>query len=533
MTSVVQSLSPTVNNSNTLSVLSAMTSVVPRASVVVPTSVPLSSTRLSAARMTGFVSSTTPIVPSTRPISVPQTINSPMVIPITNTPIPMTKTSPSMPVLQSFSASKTISDNPDGSEVISYTMQQTAVPLSPPPASPNARSALLNLNAGFRGSSLNESQVEFANGTTPSITIPNLTAFSAQRNTPRETVPVLPRFNSTSSSSISNSLLFPSIKVAAPNSSLPLKPTAELMNQEFEVKDYQGIIANSSLENELLNAGYAPLSKIVIRTNSGEKRTQYIKAINKKGQKVFILIDVHGYTTARSTDLTLIEAHNASIVPYSLKTGAYNCAGKDVCGVAFECGADAVCVLARGPQDLTPKEANFVFVEQSEPSAAAIEMDGSIMTYPVIRLSEIRANPALVLVNTDVVTRRLRNSAYTILLQELAMDQQSIGKLNEAFVHFNRMREDAATKLNRTLTQLEQWNEIYIANPPIDDDAKDRYRKLQYNLVQRNEGIATLLRSMKKIADMHIEIDVLTKEINDITEFCEREFATVEYANSD
>lgn len=327
--------------------------------------------------------------------------------------------------------------------------------------------------------------------------------------------------------------IIPPIKVGMPASNLPLRPSSEIMNQSFEVRDYQGIINNSSLENELLNAGYAPLSKIVVKTDGGDKRTQYIKALNKNGQKVFILVDVHGYTTARSSDLTLVEAHNVSIVPYSLKTGAFNCAGKDVCGVAFECGPDAVCVLSRGADDLRPKEANFVFVEQHAPTVATLEMEGSIMTYPVIRLSELRANPELVLSNTDVVTRRLRNEHYKTLLTELVQAQQSINRLNESFVRFNCSREEYAGKLNQTLTILEGWNREYLKCPPTTDEGKDKYRKLQYNLSQRNEGIATLLRSVKKVADKRAEIDALTKEINEITDFIQKEFATVEYANSD
>ena len=326
---------------------------------------------------------------------------------------------------------------------------------------------------------------------------------------------------------------FPSIKVVKPNSSLPLKPTAEIMNQEFEVRDFQGIIANASLENELLKIGYAPISKIVIRTDDGDKRTQYIKAINKMGQTVFILIDVNGYTTARAADLTLIQAHNASIVPYSLKTGAYNCEGKDVCGVAFECGSDAVCVLARAPDDLTPKEANFVFLEKQTPPVAALETEGTITTYPVIRLSEIRANPNLVLQNTDIVTRRLRNSGYSALLQELAVTQQSLNKLNESFIRFDRIREDVAGKLNTTLTQLEQWNNVYMQNPPTTDDGKDKYRALQYNLTLRNDNIAVLLRIMKKVADLHRGINSITKEINDISDFAEKEFVNVDRAVTD
>jgi hypothetical protein len=426
--------------------------------------------KLAPAKLTGLVSPDTPIVPISAPVPVEQTINSSMA-----PPKPVVLPDPVIPVA---SSTPPRSSNSPRRVTIS---QATTTTTPAAPVAPTARGALLNL---------------------ASTTYPDASESAA-------------------------------IPSRAPASSLPLRPSSEIMNQSFEVRNYQGIISNSSLENELLSAGYAPLSKIVIRTDDGDKRTQYIKALNKNGQKVFILVDVHGYTTARASDLTLIEAHNVSIVPYSLKTGAFNCAGKDVCGVAFECGPDAVCVLSRGSDDLKPKEANFVFVEQHVPSAASLEVEGSIMTYPVIRLSEIRANPDLVLSNTDVVTRRLRNEGYKTLLTELVSTQHSINKLNEAFVRFNCARDEYATKLNQTLTILEKWNREYLKCPPTTDEGKDKYRKLQFNLAQRNEGIATLLRSIKKVADKKAEIDALTKEINDITDFCVKEFATVEYANSD
>jgi hypothetical protein len=494
--------------SNTFSVLSSITPIPSRPTI--PTSVPLSSTPLSSARLTGLVAPNAQITPVTTPVSVPQTVNSPT-IPLprlspTILTIPPPKLTPTIPVTRMTPTiprmSPTIPTIPTArmSPIIPVSRPSPMITRPSPQIPTSARSALLNLQT---------------TGTRPSpVIIPTLTQSPLDYQT-------------------TDNIAFPSIRMTTPGSRLPLKPTAEIMNEEFQVKDYQGIIANSSLENELLNAGYAPLSKIVIRSDNGEKRTQYIKAINKKGQKVFILVDVSGYTTARSSDLTLIEAHSASIVPYSLKTGAYNCAGKDVCGVAFECGSDAVCVLARGSQDLTPKEANFVFVEQHASAAATIESEGTIMTYPVIRLSEIRANPTLVLTNTDIVTRRLRNSTYLADVQELLMAQESISKLNAAFANFNAMREDAAIRLNRTLSELELYNDMYIANPPTTDEIKDRYRKVQYNLAQRNDGITTLLTTMKKVADTYLEIDVITNKIKDITDYCEREFRNVDVDNSD
>lgn len=298
----------------------------------------------------------------------------------------------------------------------------------------------------------------------------------------------------------------------------------------FDTKDYQSIIQNASIENELINSGYKPISKIVVKTDAGQRKTQYIKAVNKKGQKSFVLVDVSGYTTAKPTDLTLIESQNLSIVPYSLKSGAYECAGMDVCGVAFECGTDAVCVVARNNDDLSPKESNFIYIER-QPNG--IDDEGSITTYPVIRLSEIRSNPEVVLHNTDAVTRRLRNESYQAAVYDLESSQKSIDKLNEAFARFDTVRKDVAGKLSRTLQQLEQWNEIYISNPPTTDELKSRYNLLKSNLTRRNDGITTLLRIMRKVADKRAELDTITREINELTDLAEKEFANVEYVVTD
>lgn len=319
-----------------------------------------------------------------------------------------------------------------------------------------------------------------------------------------------------------------SVKIATPNTALPMRPSGEIMQKEFEVRNYQGIISNASIENELLNVGYTPLSKIVVRSSNGEKRTQYIKAVNRKGQKVYILIDVNGYTTAKASDLTFVESQTVTLVPYSLKVGAYECAGTNVCGVAFECGADAVCVISRGSQDLNPKEASYIFVERQTPSINTIESKGAITSYPVIRLTEIRSNPPLVLQNTDVVTRRLRNTAYTAQIEELANTQKSIDKLNQAFTRFNSIRETTAPKLTHTLRTLEQYNDGYLVNPPLTDELKDRYRRLQFNLAQRNDNIVTLLQIMKRVDDNRAEIDVITREINELSDIAEKELSNVD-----
>lgn len=301
-------------------------------------------------------------------------------------------------------------------------------------------------------------------------------------------------------------------------------------NRQLEVKNYHNLISKSSLEKELKEFGYNLISKIVIRANSGEKRTQYVKAINKMGQKVFILIDVNGFTIAHPSNLTLIESNNANMIPLSFKNGAYNLAVNEISGVAFECGSDAICVVVRDDEDLTPREANFVYMQKHTEAVGILETEGNIMTYPVIRLSEIRANPALILENTNNVTRRLRNAMYISADQELNSMYQSLLKLNEAFVNFQNQRSTIATKISSTLDQLDSWNHLYMQNLPSSDEEKDKYRNLLYNLVIKNDNVCSLLGSMNKVVELRSNIDSITKDIQDVISFNSTEFINVEGA---
>ena len=99
------------------------------------------------------------------------------------------------------------------------------------------------------------------------------------------------------------------------------------------------------MESELLSFGYVPLNKIVIKNQSDELMSdQYVKAVNKMGQKVYILLDADNMQNIDS-DLTLVETKNGNIIPYSLKNGALKMAGMDASGIAFECQG-GLCVVS-------------------------------------------------------------------------------------------------------------------------------------------------------------------------------------------
>jgi hypothetical protein len=310
------------------------------------------------------------------------------------------------------------------------------------------------------------------------------------------------------------------------------KVQVELLNNKHGMKNYQTVIETSSIENELLKYGYMPVSRIVVTSENGSSNTQYIKATNKNGQKVFVQLDVAGYSTARSNDLTFMETNKATIVPYSIKQGALNCVGIKASGVAFECGTDAVCVLSRD-DDMQPKETNYVYIEKKGPAPMLLEHESSIIAYPVVKLSEIKVNADLILKNTDDATRNLRNTTYTSLLRDLFTTQNSIIKLWQAFKGFDEARYNHGIRLNSSLTKLEQFNEVYTSNPPLSDTDKENYRHIQYNLMLRNDWIVDLLKAMKKVSDKHNEINNIAKEIMELTEYLNKEFSNVDVVNVD
>ena len=286
-------------------------------------------------------------------------------------------------------------------------------------------------------------------------------------------------------------------------------------SKDFEVKDYQEIISKANIENELSRYGYKLLNRIVVG------KTQYLKTVNKKGQTVFILVDVEGYTTVKNTDLVLSESER-NFIPHSVKSGISDCIGNEVFGVLLESSGDVVCLISKD-DDLKVKESTFVFEsDQETPQEYTIP-------YPVVKMSEVRTAPDLILDMTDKVTRRLRNKIFTSLLQDLKEEQKSVSKLVEVVEHFNKIKDEIALKINKTLTQLEEWNKIYDITPPVTDEGKERYKKLQYNLEYRNSGITTLLSSMKKVADQKKTIDKVASEISTVTKIVLKDFENIDY----
>ncbi len=107
----------------------------------------------------------------------------------------------------------------------------------------------------------------------------------------------------------------------------------------------EGMIENQDILRLLSDRGYMPFRTTLIQGTNG-MIPKYVKAINDRGNTVYVMIDMDGNIMTQPGDLTTIETTEATSVPLSVKMGAYNCAGLDVCAVALECD-DGICMLMR------------------------------------------------------------------------------------------------------------------------------------------------------------------------------------------
>ena len=319
---------------------------------------------------------------------------------------------------------------------------------------------------------------------------------------------------------------------------LKITPDTEKVNIPTLNDDQVDIIDNEvddEIETELLSYGYIPLSNINIQNDHGEIINQYIKALNQMGQKVYILLDDDNIQNLDS-DLTLVETKNGNIIPFSLKSGSLKMAGMDTAGIAFECDQNGLCVLNNvmneEDENLTSVESNFTFVEERTNSAAVVENYGCHMSYPVVKLSEIRVNNTLVMDGANMVTRKLRNSSYNAYLQDMIHVQSSILELDVQNNALLELLQVNAAKLNESLATLESWNKYYLENPPQTDCDVKKHNLIIHNMRIRNDYIAYLICGMKRVAEYKPQIDKLTNGIQEFNEFFNNQFDNLDMATN-
>lgn len=287
------------------------------------------------------------------------------------------------------------------------------------------------------------------------------------------------------------------------------------------------------IENELMTYGYVALNSISIQNDKKIEVDRYIKALNKMGQKVYILIDTpHQHIV--DADITLIESKKGNMIPLSLKLGVSQIGSLDVSAMAIECDKNGLCILKHvidnDDDNLSLIESHFTFNNMST-DLVAIENYGCHLTFPIVKLSEIRANNQLVVEGTDIVTKKLRINMYQDTMQELSQMPEMIKELELSYMDFKNVIDANFIKIKDNLVQLEKYNQYYVENPPSDDVAIQKQSLIKHNMRLRNDYHVLLLCGMKRVAENKQNIENIIDQLHDLTEIYDKQLCSLNNAH--
>jgi len=292
-------------------------------------------------------------------------------------------------------------------------------------------------------------------------------------------------------------LTAPSVKVAPPVQPIPRPKTAD-----------------EEVEEELIESGYTPVSKIVVSKN-GELEGKYIKALNKYGQYVYVELDTEGILAIDGDIITHTEVKDATEIPL---VDAYKCVEGGVCGVASECEG-GVCTLTRTKGSKYPRQTTLVRQERSTDTSTSAMLGDDMIAYPVVRLSEIRANPKNALFAQNEATTLLRDRRNVALDKDLAEMAFLLNTLTAEFNEFQDIREELIRNINSNLTELEKANVTYVVDPPATPDEISEYDFIITELKRENDVVIDILKCADEVAAQRDElrclIDVIRKAKKD------------------
>lgn len=278
----------------------------------------------------------------------------------------------------------------------------------------------------------------------------------------------------------------PTIPMVGPT--INIAPTTSAVALPRDVTDYQSMLKEKSIEMELINLGYTPRDRVIIKDDQGNSEVKYIKAVNRLGNILYIELDTKGFVPSQDTDMILRVVDRTDMIPYSVKSNALDCVQHEVSGIVLQC-VSGICVLKTLTEDLKPKEINYGFFDRSFEGT----FDSKPSPYPIIRMSEIRANPQLALQIIANTTNRLRNAAYSNAQLQITELTKGLNGMVESFNRLNEIKERAFLDLQTSMTKIDGLLKAYVDNPSAAVKDAKLVQGLENAQAHRNELTTNLI----------------------------------------
>jgi hypothetical protein len=291
--------------------------------------------------------------------------------------------------------------------------------------------------------------------------------------------------------------------------------------------DFKGEVADQNIEKALLERGFISTEKILTKDEAGNVMCRFIKARDNLGHALYIELDTSekdgmGYLTVCDEDRVMSISREASVIPYSLKVGSFEASSSSLFGVGFECD-NQVCVMSRKDNSLEPIETVFSFsndmgVQEKHP-----------IPFPIVKLSEVLANPQLVLQNIAGSHARMRNIAFSSCVKDVSLMQENAGNMCREVERFANKSKEVAETLENTIKYLEDMHDKYIQVGAKTETDLANLKAIRFNLNKRADlqsDFISLCHSMRERAQ---RIAVLEDEIRSLNDFSDNLFTGLAY----
>lgn len=269
------------------------------------------------------------------------------------------------------------------------------------------------------------------------------------------------------------------------------------------------------VEDVLISNGYILEREITVNNNIGE--SNFVLAINKRGQYVMIDLndDRHRGKDGRVIHSTKIEYNK----PFSTRKGDFECSS-GICGVAYD-GSNELNITLR--DDMSSDPVSVVFKHSTENTVSV----GGNIPIPLISYSDLVHEPGAILVNTYETTDILYKNLYENCKKGMHESSLKLSQLDKSMKDYISREAVNAEKLANSISKLREMAFEYEADPPIDEESKNKYNVIKYNLKKRTDMFIALIKCCEKFTEYNSEINDTIDKINSLNDLCSREFQGV------
>jgi hypothetical protein len=260
---------------------------------------------------------------------------------------------------------------------------------------------------------------------------------------------------------------------------------------------------------------------IVIKPIEIDKKVKYLKSYNPDGINVYIYLDSENVVSIDMENKFVVKKYDKSSY---LTSSHYNMIDKmpSHSGMAYECH-DELCVLLRENDRQIDKP---VFKVHESISDSYMTIDGEIIGYPLIRYSEILADPSGAQERAYQMNNHLKKREYDLMNKEFEKIEEIINTLAMNLRKFSELSKRLITKINnqshilktflQRATHLTESEKDKIKLSIFYRDNMERkivaIQKTSYNF---NSNIIEMIGKIDTNCDILKNVDIILGDDND------------------